>query len=132
MVTSSTLSAADIEAERTVILDEIAMHEDDPDDVVNNLLAAQMWGEGSLGRPIAGTAETIAAMSRAQIVRYYRTRYRPENMVLSVAGNLDHAKVVRAAKRAFGRNAFLDDVFGTTGSAAVLTPVLDQPWGSRS
>jgi predicted Zn-dependent peptidase len=110
MVTSSTLSAADIEAERTVILDEIAMHEDDPDDVVNNLLAAQMWGEGSLGRPIAGTAETIAAMSRAQIVRYYRTRYRPENMVLSVAGNLDHAKVVRAAKRAFGRNAFLDDV----------------------
>jgi predicted Zn-dependent peptidase len=109
MMTSSKLASADIEAERTVILDEIAMHEDDPDDVVNNLLATQMWGERSLGRPIAGTTETIATMSRAQISRYYRTRYRPENMVLSVAGNLDHAKVVRAAKRAFGRNGFLDD-----------------------
>ena len=109
MITSSKLAKADVEAERTVILDEIAMHEDDPDSVVNNILALQMWGDSALGRPIAGSAEAIAAMSRAQIVRYYRTRYRPENMVLSAAGDVDHAKVVRAAKRAFGRNGFLDD-----------------------
>ena len=57
MVTSSTLDAEDVEAEREVILDEIAMHDDDPDDVVGNLFAAQAWGSSPLGRPIAGTVE---------------------------------------------------------------------------
>ena len=55
MVTASTITAADVEAERDVILDEIAMHDDDPDDVVHNLFAHQAWGDTPLGRPIAGT-----------------------------------------------------------------------------
>ena len=77
MVTSSLITAEDVEAEREVILDEIAMHDDDPDDVVHNLWAAQAWGSSPLGRPIAGTAESIRALSRAQIARYYRSRYAP-------------------------------------------------------
>jgi predicted Zn-dependent peptidase len=109
MVTSSRLSGQDVEAEREVILDEIAMHDDDPDDVVTNLYAAAAWGDGPLGRPIAGTEESIRSLSRAQVMRFYRSRYRPENMVVAVAGNVDHARVVRLVRTAFARNRFLAD-----------------------
>ena len=109
MITSSLITAEDVEAEREVILDEIAMHDDDPDDVVHNLWAEQAWGPGPLGRPIAGTVESIRSLTRAQIARYYRTRYRPENMVIAVAGNIEHAAVVRLVRTAFGRSNFLAD-----------------------
>jgi predicted Zn-dependent peptidase len=109
MVTSSTLAADDVEAEREVILDEIAMHDDDPDDVVGNLYAEQAWGPSPLGRPIAGTAESIRGLTRAQIVRYYRSRYAPQRMVVAAAGNVDHADVVRRVRKAFAGNGFLAD-----------------------
>jgi predicted Zn-dependent peptidase len=109
MVTSSLLATDDVEAEREVILDEIAMHDDDPDDVVNNLYAEKAWGGSPLGRPIAGTAESVRALSKAQIRRYYRTRYRPENMVVAAAGNIEHASVVRRVRKAFSRGSFLSD-----------------------
>jgi len=92
-----------------VILDEIAMHDDDPDDVVHNLYAVKAWGRSSLGRPIAGTAESVGSLRRAQIVGYYQARYRPENMVVAVAGNLEHSSVVRMVRKTFGRGDFLAD-----------------------
>ena len=64
MVTSSLITSEDVEAEREVILDEIAMHDDDPDDVVHNLFAATAWAGTPLARPIAGTAESIKALTR--------------------------------------------------------------------
>ena len=112
MVTSSVITTADVEAEREVILDEIAMHDDDPDDVVNNLYAEKAWGSTSLGRPIAGTVESIRSLTRTQITRYYRSRYRPENMVVAVAGSLDHATVVRQVRKAFSRSDFLSGAAG--------------------
>jgi predicted Zn-dependent peptidase len=108
MVTSSLLTAEDVEAERDVILDEIAMHDDDPDDVVHNLFAATAWAGTPLARPIAGTAESIKALSRNQIRGYYQRRYRPEVTTIALAGNVDHDDVVRRIRRAFGRNGFLD------------------------
>jgi predicted Zn-dependent peptidase len=84
------------------------MHDDDPDDVVHNLFAATAWAGTPLARPIAGTAESIKALSRTQVLGYYRRRYRPEVMTLAVAGNVDHADVVRRARRAFSRNGFLE------------------------
>jgi len=107
MITSSRITAADVEAEREVILDEIAMHDDDPDDVVHNLYAEKAWVNSALGRPIAGSRESVRALTRAQITRYYRARYRPENMVVAAAGNVDHATVVRLVRKAFGRADFL-------------------------
>ncbi|KAA1421989.1 insulinase family protein [Nocardioides humilatus] len=107
MITGSLLESHDVDAERDVILDEIAMHEDDPDDVVQNLLAELAWGSGPLGRPIAGTTESIEAMSRAQIQRFYKRHYRPDNMVISIAGAVDHAEVVKAVRASFGRHGFL-------------------------
>jgi predicted Zn-dependent peptidase len=109
MITSSTVTAEDVEAEREVILDEIAMHDDDPDDVVGNLYSEKAWGASPLGRPIAGTVDTIRSLTRAQIVRYYRSRYRPQNMVVAVAGNVDHTTVVRQVRTAFSRSGFLAD-----------------------
>jgi len=108
MVTNSVITAEDVEAERDVILDEIAMHDDDPDDVVHNLFAEQAWGSGSpLGRPIAGTVESIGALTRSQVHRFYKRHYRAANIVVAVAGKVDHADVVRRIRRAFGRNDFL-------------------------
>jgi len=118
MVTSSLITPADVEAEREVILDEIAMHDDDPDDVVHNLFAATTWQGSPLAKPIAGTHDSIHALTRAQIHRYYRRRYRPETMTVAVAGNVDHAEVVRRVKKAFARSEFL------AGEAAPLAPRL--------
>jgi predicted Zn-dependent peptidase len=107
MLTDSVITDADVEAEREVILDEIAMHDDDPEDVVHNLFAAQAWGDSPIGRPIAGTEDSINALTRTQITRFYRRHYRPANMVVSAAGAVSHAEVVAQVRAAFGRGAFL-------------------------
>ncbi len=121
MITASVLESADVEAEREVILDEIAMHDDDPDDVVHNLFAAQAWGDSPLGRPIAGTEVSITGLTREQIARFHRRHYRSERMVISAAGNVDHASLVRQVVRAFGRGGFLER------TAAPVDLVVDSP-----
>jgi len=110
MVTDSLIRSEDVEAERDVILDEIAMHDDDPDDVVHNLFAQQAWGDSPLGRPIAGTTDSIAALTGDQITRFYRRHYRASHMVVSVAGNVEHTAAVRQVRKAFGRNGFLASI----------------------
>jgi predicted Zn-dependent peptidase len=109
MMTASRIDPDDVEAEREVILDEIAMHDDDPDDVVHNLFAAKAWDGSSLARPIAGSTESIQALTRNQVNRYYRTRYVAPAMTVAVAGNIVHRDVVRMVKEAFSRHGFLDD-----------------------
>ncbi|CAB4870263.1 MAG: insulinase family protein [Actinobacteria bacterium] len=101
VVTDALILARDVESERGVILEEIAMHDDDPSDVVHDEFAAAMFGDTPLGRPILGTVDTIEAIPRAAINRFYRSRYRPEAMVVAAAGNLDHATVVAHVRKAF-------------------------------
>ncbi|MDX6365855.1 MAG: hypothetical protein QOK30_931 [Nocardioidaceae bacterium] len=103
MVTSSVIPAAEVESERGVILDEIAMHDDDPDDVVHDEFVAALYGESPLGRVITGSVESINALTRRQINGYYHRRYTPDRLVFSAAGSVDHAQVVRLVKRAFAR-----------------------------
>ncbi|MCW2784480.1 MAG: insulinase family protein [Marmoricola sp.] len=110
MLTASLITPEDVEAEREVILDEIAMHDDDPDDVVHNLFAGHAWSGTSLARPIAGSVDSIKALNRSQINRYYKTRYTAPAMTVAVAGNLVHRDVVRLVRKAFSRNHFLADV----------------------
>ncbi|HEX2175049.1 MAG TPA: pitrilysin family protein [Nocardioidaceae bacterium] len=109
MVASSLLARDDVEAERDVILDEIAMHDDDPDDVVHNLFQERLWEGTALGRPVTGSTDSISSLSREQVSRYYRRRYRADNTVVAVAGNIDHASVVRRVRRAFSQSDFLRD-----------------------
>jgi predicted Zn-dependent peptidase len=108
MVTGSLLAAEDVESEREVILEEIAMNDDDPDDVVHNLIATQVWGDTPLGRPIAGPPDSIRTLTRTQVAGFYRRRYRAPAMVVSVAGNVDHDAVVTSVAKAFDRGSFLD------------------------
>ncbi|MEY9849787.1 putative Zn-dependent peptidase [Streptacidiphilus sp. BW17] len=101
MLTSSLVRQEDIDTERDVVLEEIAMTEDDPGDVVHDLFARVVYGESPLGRPVLGTVDTINALTRDQVYGFYRRRYKPENLVVAAAGNVDHAKVVRQVRRAF-------------------------------
>lgn len=127
MITSSLLTPADVEAERDVILDEIAMHDDDPDDVVHNLFARQAWGDTPLGRPIAGTEGSIEALSRDDVDGFYRRHYTAPAVVVAAAGNVRHEEVVALVEKAFGRSGFLDgsapprDLVGT-GVLLGVTP----------
>lgn len=101
MVTSSTLLGQDIESERGVICEEIAMHDDDPGGVVHDTFASAVFGQSPLGRPILGSVESIEALAADTVRRYYRRWYRPEHIVVAVAGNLEHSAVVRHVRKAF-------------------------------
>jgi predicted Zn-dependent peptidase len=101
VVTDALIRPQDVEAERGVILEEIAMTDDDPGDAVHDEFASVIFGDSPLGRPILGTQETIESIGRSAINRFYRSRYRPESMVIAAAGNLDHATVVAQVRRAF-------------------------------
>lgn len=106
VVTGALIRPDDVEAERGVILEEIAMHDDDPSDIVHDVFADAMFGDTPLGRPILGTVDTISAISRRAINSFYQRRYLPSAMVVSAAGNVDHDEVVRRVRRAFA--PFLD------------------------
>ena len=102
MVTGSLLRGEDVEAERSVVLEEIAMRDDDPGDVVHELFAEALYGEHPLGRPVIGTVESIEGLSRSDIEGFYRRRYTPRDMVVSVAGGVQHDEAVRLVQQAFG------------------------------
>ncbi|MER7761738.1 pitrilysin family protein [Streptomyces sp. NPDC097619] len=103
MLTGSLILESDVDAERGVILEEIAMTEDDPGDMVHDLFAHTMLGDTPLGRPVLGSVDTINALSRDQIARFYKKHYDPTHLVVAAAGNVDHAKVVRQVRAAFER-----------------------------
>jgi predicted Zn-dependent peptidase len=101
VVLNATVTAQNVAVERGVILEEIAMRDDDPADLVHDEFAAALFGDSPLGRPILGTVDTVGALTRRQIAGYYQRRYTPASMVVSVAGNVAHDEVVRLVRRAF-------------------------------
>ncbi|WP_058046546.1 M16 family metallopeptidase [Streptomyces roseifaciens] len=126
MLTGSLIDAADVDAERGVILEEIAMTEDDPGDCVHDLFAHTMLGDTPLGRPVLGTVDTINALTRDQIARFYKKHYDPTRLVVAAAGNVDHAKVVRQVRAAFDRAGALSRTDATpvdprSGARAIRT-----------
>ena len=86
----------EIEAERSVILEEILMSKDEPDDLVHDLLGEALFPEHPVGRSILGTESTVSAMTPAQIAGFHAAHYRPSQVVVAVAGALDHDEVVAA------------------------------------
>ena len=101
VVLEATVRADDVEVERSVVLEEIAMRDDDPSDRVHDEFSEALFGRTPLGRPILGTVDSINALTRSQIAGYYRRRYQPGSMIVAAAGNLDHASVLRHVRRAF-------------------------------
>ncbi|HVE70069.1 MAG TPA: pitrilysin family protein [Thermoanaerobaculia bacterium] len=88
IVTSPTFSAADVEMERGVILEEIKMVEDTPDDLVHEIFVTAFWPDHPLGRPILGTEETIARLQRTKIVEHYEETFQPSNVIFAASGNV--------------------------------------------
>ncbi len=102
LVTNALVAPSDVESERGVILEEISMHDDDPGDVVHDAFAEALYGDHPLGRPVIGTVASVEALTAESIAGYYRSRYTPPQMVVSVAGNVDHDSVVHLVSEAFG------------------------------
>jgi predicted Zn-dependent peptidase len=108
LITSSVVSALDVDAERKVVLEEIAMRDDDPSDLVHDLYAETYYGDTQLGRPILGTVASIKGMSRNTVFNYYKKKYLPQDLVVAVAGNIKHKKVVAMVEEALSRDGFLN------------------------
>src|SRR5690606_30057590 len=103
MFASSTLDTDDFESERGVILEELAMADDDPGDVAGERLFEAVFGSHALGRPIGGSPESISAVSRDAVWEHYRRNYGPRDLVITVAGSVDHDHLVAVASDALRR-----------------------------
>jgi predicted Zn-dependent peptidase len=90
----------ELDAERQVVLEEIAMYEDDPQDRVFDLLAASVFGKHPLGRAVIGTADVVGAVTREQLSGFHGARYRPQEVVIAAAGSVDHEQLVALAQQA--------------------------------
>ncbi|MDG4829682.1 pitrilysin family protein [Solwaraspora sp. WMMD1047] len=127
LVADSQLAEADVETERGVILEEIAMHDDEPGDEVHDLFTRAVYGDHPLGRLISGTEETISPMTRRQINGFYRRRYTPPAIVIAAAGNLDHAEVLRQVRRALRGTALDSEPAAPAPLRSATTRVRTQP-----
>ncbi|MEY2672756.1 MAG: hypothetical protein RLZZ508_633 [Actinomycetota bacterium] len=101
MLTNSIITPADFKQEQKVILEEIAKYEDDYADNAHEAFNKAMFGDSDLGRPILGTVKTIKAAARESVWKFYKKHYKPNHLVISVAGAIDHAEVVAAVKKGF-------------------------------
>ncbi len=115
MVTSATLRPEDVDAERGVILEELAMNDDDPADVVHERIAEAVLGDHPLGRPIGGTPQTIASIDAQRIDEHYRQHYTSDTLVFTAAGSVDHDALCALIERELDRS-------GIVRSAAVPGP----------
>lgn len=106
MVTSAALDPQEMETERGVILEELAMAEDDPDDVVHERFAAQVMDGHELGRPIGGTPDDIRAATRDDVHAHFTHWYRPDELVITAAGGLDHDQLCRMVDAALESSAW--------------------------
>ncbi|MGH3730733.1 MAG: M16 family metallopeptidase, partial [Micromonosporaceae bacterium] len=123
MIAHSTLDGADVETERGVILEEIAMHDDEPADLAHDLLYGAMFGEHPLGRPISGTVDSISAMTRDQVLDFYHRQYVAPRLVVTAAGNLEHDAVVAAVQEAFAGSERFSQPAVPYGLRAAAAPV---------
>ena len=99
MLTSSLIDSTEFENERPVILEELAMNDDDPHDVVHEEFSTAVLGEHPLGRPIGGTQETISAVTRDAVWEHYQQNYRPQDLVVAAAGSVDHQELVKLVEQ---------------------------------
>ncbi|MCZ7525233.1 MAG: insulinase family protein [Acidimicrobiia bacterium] len=121
----------DVEAERQVILEEIRMREDVPEDLVHELFAAALFPDHPLGREIIGTPETVGSVPREGIAAHHGDHYRPANVVVAAAGNLDHDAVTAMVAERLGptpgdRPARVADDLPPSRALSVLTRPTEQ------
>lgn len=109
--------AVDLRNEQQVILEEIRMYDDSPDEISQDLFVRSVWAGSPLGEPTIGYAETVSAINRELILKYMRSRYTPDRVVVTAAGNVDHAAFVRQVQQLLG------SMSGRFDGADPVTPV---------
>lgn len=102
MIRRSLFETTEIEKERSVILEELSATRDDPQEWANLLIDEVMWPGLPLGRDDAGFEETVAQIQPEQMLRYLETHYHPGSLIISVAGNIEHAQVLQQTEHLFG------------------------------
>jgi predicted Zn-dependent peptidase len=124
MVAASLLDPDEFELERGVILEELAMAEDDPGDVASERFFEAVLGDHPLGRPIGGTPDTIAGASRDAVAEHYRSEYLPSQLVVSAAGGVDHDELVRGVLHGLRASGWaLEDVAPPASRRAEVRPL---------
>jgi len=104
VVLNGRCAAEDVEVERDVVLEEIAMRDDDPEDALGDMFLGALFGDHPVGRPVIGTSQSVSAMTRTQLHSFHVRRYTPQRMVVAAAGNVDHDEVVALVREHFGRH----------------------------
>ncbi len=102
MVRNSAFDIDEYERERRVILEEIKMYEDSPDEIIHELLGQTLWPDAPIGRPILGTSATVGAMPRDEVVDVYRKQYVSGNLAVCAAGNIDTGEFVGLLEKHLG------------------------------
>ena len=102
IVMNPNFAAEDLDKEKKVILEEIKMVEDTPDDLVHELFTQAFWEGHPLGRPILGTKESVESLTQQRLREHFTGAYAAENVIISAAGNIEHAAVRAALEKAFG------------------------------
>jgi predicted Zn-dependent peptidase len=110
----------ELEAEREVVLEEIAMYEDDPQDRVFDVLGRAIFGSHPLGRAVIGTAQVVGAVTREQLAAFHGGRYLPQNIVIAAAGSVDHEALVELARGVEAARALANG--GGVAESAPLNP----------
>src|SRR5687768_1270989 len=102
IVLNPAFSPDDVEREKKVVVEEIKMVEDTPDDLVHELFTQAFWENHPLGRPILGTRETVESLNATLLREYFTNAYTPANLIISAVGNLEHEQVRRLVEEKFG------------------------------
>ncbi|MDD3693369.1 MAG: pitrilysin family protein [Oscillospiraceae bacterium] len=131
MLTNPLLDADELERERGVILDEMAMYEDSGEDVAHEALCSAVWPNSPLGQPICGVADTVSAFTPDDLRGYMRERYTPDKMIVVVAGDYDRSGVDELVKKTLGslsrgKSTALDDSPVFTPSLALKNKKFEQ------
>jgi len=113
---------AELETEREVVLEEIAMYEDTPQELVHDLISESVFGDHPLGRPVIGTAEVISSIPRDDIAAYHGRLYVPANIVVAAAGNVEHGQVIDLVTRGLERRGVVPK-----GGVNVRPPLVQPP-----
>lgn len=99
MVTGSRIASSDVDAERQVVLEELAMYEDDPANVAHQAFSSLIYGASPLARQVIGNTGSLQAMTQATVRRHYLKYYRPSYLVVTAAGAVEHRQLVRLIKK---------------------------------
>ena len=102
MVFNSKFAEEDIEKEKNVVIEEIRMYEDAPDELIHDLLTEVMWNNHPLGRPILGEIQDIESLTREKVVNYYKRYYTPDNLIIAVAGRVSYEQLLEKIMELFG------------------------------